>query len=119
MEALQLACKVTPLKNFDQIQTGEYRVRRFSFAETRYGKKIKVETDFFACFLPDRFTKFIASDKDIADINTVPHMMIYRGKDVTQKNRIILDFKPLNESQWMLGEFLTVPMEQNTTINQA
>lgn len=119
MEALQLACKVVPLKNFDQIQIGEYRVLRFSFVETRYGKRIKVETDHFNCFLPERFTKFVESDQDIVDLNTVPHMMIFHGKDITQKNRIILDFKPLSESQWLLGEYLTVPMAQNAAVNQA
>lgn len=113
MNALQLACKSSPTyKNFDTIEIGQYEVVKFRFAETKYGKKIQVETAEFFCYLPDRFIKFVCKDEDIAELNRIPHTMHYKGKDKLRKNRVDLEFKPTNESQWLFDDLLTFPLAQ-------
>lgn len=68
-------------KNFNNIQPGEYHIREFS----------KVELEDFFCYSPSRFDNFI-KETDLEELNAVPQVMVYKGKDSQRKNRLILDF---------------------------
>lgn len=70
MEALKQACKVQTFKSNENIVPGEYRVQEFAFVETKFGRKIKVETETFYCFFPTRFLVFITSEH----MNSNPHV---------------------------------------------
>lgn len=111
MEALKQACKVQTFKSFENIVPGEYRVQEFAFVETKFGRKIKVETETFYCFLPTRFLVFINTSEHIDELNSNPQVMIYKGKDVQRKNRLVLDFQPVADSQWEFNDFLNVDIE--------
>lgn len=114
MNALQLACtaKTTSLfKNFDNIAVGEYEVLEFSIVDTKYGKKIRVTTAEFFCFLPGRFASFLTEAEQIEELNRIPHIMRFKGKDRKRQNRLDLEFIPLNESQWIgMEDLLTLPI---------
>lgn len=110
MNALQLACtskSTSNYKNFDNIAIGAYEVLEFRIVVTKFGKKIRVKTVDFYCYLPDRFAEFLNEEKQIEEINRIPHIMLFkgkeyfRGKDNKQRSRVDLKFIPMNESQWM------------------
>lgn len=93
-QALKSACKAsTVFKNFDNIEIGAYNVVEFKFMVTRYGQKVVVVTEDFMCFLPDRIAKAIKSDEAIAELNSVPYIMKYNGKDTSRHNLVMLDFE--------------------------
>lgn len=80
-------------RNFDNIDIGVYKVLEFSFVVTRYGQKIVVTTPEFKCFLPDRFSKSIQTAEAIAELNATRCVMRFSGKDVTRRNRVMVDFE--------------------------
>lgn len=110
MEALKKACNSSTFKNFDQIIPGEYPVTDFSFVETRFGRKLKVNTAEFFCYLPARFLEFINTDEHIEELNKVTQVMVFKGKDAQWKNRLILDLQPAADSQWKFNELLSMPI---------
>lgn len=71
---------------FDDMEQGEYEIRYFEIVNTSYGLTIKaeLENDKYV-LLPKRFAEDQNAEK-IADANTYKWKMIYRGKDVTQRN---------------------------------
>lgn len=122
MDALQLACSSTSpsssnYKNFDSIAIGEYEVLEFSIAETKYGKKIKVKTAEFYCYLPERFAAFLTHEEQIEEINKVPLIMRFNGKNPKRQNRIDLQFIPMNESQSMFVDLLTMLQAKMDQLN--
>lgn len=86
MEELKAACIPRSYQSFDKIQPGEYPVKRFSLVETRYGNRIKVELSDVYLLLPERFNTASTEEK-LAKLNSSPKMMIYSGKDLTNRNR--------------------------------
>lgn len=118
MDALQQACKSTnsSYRNFDNIEAGDYEVVDFSFVETQYGKRIKVQTATFFCYLPERFTNFVRKQGDIDELNEMPYTMRYKGKDRLQKNRLNLEFIPMRDSQWTFDDLLKMPSTQKDNV---
>lgn len=94
LTALKNACvqKIT-YKSFKDIQHGEYVIRRFSLAKTIHGKKVRIELDNDTyMYLPERFADAL-TESVIQELNSKPKIMVYKGKDAAQKDRLILDFK--------------------------
>lgn len=103
-------------KNFDNIEAGDYEVVDFSFVETKFGKRIKVQTATFFCYLPERFTNFVSKQGDIDELNEMPYTMRYKGKDRLQKNRLNLEFIPMRDSQWTFDDMLKIPSTQKDNV---
>lgn len=127
--ALKSACKsAVSFKSFSEIEIGAYEVTKFKFMETKFGKKIVVVTEEFMCFLPDRFSKAITTDEQIAELNAEKTMMTYGGLESKRQNRIIVDFQKMpretfeHEAQnWEFDDLLVLPSkmeQQNSKMDQ-
>lgn len=94
MEALKSACAFQQFKSFRELERGEYIITRFTKVKTTVGEgdRIRVDCDGFYLILPERFAKTL-TDKAIRELNTSPKVMVYQGKDIMNRNRLILDFK--------------------------
>ncbi|XP_031639728.1 uncharacterized protein LOC116351728 [Contarinia nasturtii] len=94
MEALIKQCKDNgdpSQKNFDQLSVGRHTVKKFSYVQTDYGKKVRVDLGKCHMFLPDRFS---LNPSQIKDLNRLPKVvMIYGGKDKDRGGRLILNFE--------------------------
>lgn len=111
IEALKSACKVaTSFKSFREIEIGVYDIEEFKFIETKFGKKLVVRTPEFLCFLPDRCSRIITRDEQLAELNTVGvWAMKYDGRDPRRGNCILVDIVPQqsNQQNWEWNDFLT------------
>lgn len=120
IEVLKSSCKGTvSFRNFREIDVGVYGIEQFKFVETKHGKKLVVRTDEFLCFLPDRCSKAITTDQQVAELNLGEWALKYDGRDVKRGNCILVDIieKP-KQPEWQWNEFLTLEdrnMEQNLT----
>lgn len=94
--ALKTAAKASSAyRNFDNIAVGVYKVLKFEFVTSKYGKRVVVTTPEFKCFLPDRFSQSIQTDEAIAELNGSPCVMRFSGKDATRKDRVMVDFEAI------------------------
>lgn len=95
LEKLKAACAkksqpAKPYKSFSALPPGEYAVYEFSKIETKHGQRIRITLRDSYMYLPERC---ILDDADIKELNSVPpRMMVYGGKEASEKNRLILDF---------------------------
>ena len=78
-------------KNFDELVIGEHVVHEFVAVETKHGRRVRIQLDTHHMFLPPRFNETL-DDAALAELNSSPIVMVYGGKDASQKNRLILDF---------------------------
>lgn len=93
LNKLKTACIKKPFKSFKDLTPGEYIVNSFVVVETKnYGQRIRINLDEFYMYLPERFQE-VLDQAAIAELNLGPKIMIYSGKDVTDQNRLILDFQ--------------------------
>lgn len=103
MEALNSACAVQSFKSFRELEQGEYIVNKFSKASTNHGERIRIDCAGFYMLLPERFAQTL-TDEVIAELNKSPKVMAYSGKDVSNRNRLILHFKEFTYFTEMLGD---------------
>lgn len=98
---LESACRVAvSFKSFNEIEIGAYNVTEFKFMDTRFGKKIVVVTEDFMAFLPDRFSKAITTDEEIAELNSEQTIMLYGGRDAKRMNRIMVEFQKVPQETY-------------------
>lgn len=88
MDELLHACEKRSYKSFNDLAVGEYTVKNFSVADTKYGERLRVDCDGFYLFLPERLStpKIIAPD-NIDKMNKRQQIMIFRGKDAELRGR--------------------------------
>lgn len=91
---LNSACVNKPIQSFKDLPIGEYYIINFQRVKTQFGKKIKIELADAVMFLPERIQ---LSNANLESLNESTTIMTYGGKDKTNKNRLILDFKPLEQ----------------------
>lgn len=95
---LKKACSAqTKFKTFSDIQPGVYDIDRFEFCNTVYGNRVAIWITGFRMFLPTRFNASISSAEQVNTLNLRKYVLIYNGRDDHRGNRIMLDFKPLDE----------------------
>lgn len=88
MEAFNLlkkACWGSQLVTFNDLPIGEHVISSFSMAETRFGTTLRVDLGDKFVLLPRRFASGM-DDEKVAALNTVPHILIYKGKDPSRNN---------------------------------
>lgn len=91
LDALKMACQKKNYQSFKDMQPGEYVVRRFNIVDTTHGKRIRIELDGTYMYLPERFVTMLTDDV-INVLNKSPKIMVYGGKDTSNRDRLILDF---------------------------
>lgn len=100
IKALKAACKAVPFKNFREINIGLYEILEFKFIHTKHGKKLVVRTEEFQCFLPERCSKTITTDKQIAELNSGEWVLKYAGRDPKMGNCILVDIIEKSDPEW-------------------
>lgn len=93
-QALKDSCQYVfrPIKAFNDLDIGTYRVESFSMKNTKFGKRIFVNIGDFAVVLPPRFLERINKPKQLDNLNAGSYKMVYRGKDKSRKDLLLLDF---------------------------
>lgn len=105
--ALKLACEKRVYRSFKDLQPGEYIVKKFCIMETAHGQRLRIEIDDSTyMILPERFAETLDEEK-ISVLNQTPKIMVYGGKDSTNHDRLILDFR---DSSYY-GEIFNFSME--------
>lgn len=93
------AKKSVKIKKFDSLQHGAYTVKTFKLKDTNFGLRVFVEIENFYLSLPQRFSDKINSEEQIAELNSKKWKMIYGGKDAAEFNKLIIDFKQVEEEE--------------------
>lgn len=106
MAALQTACEKKGFISFKNLSQGEYIIKNFCIVDTQHGKRIQIDVNNGYMLLPERFLT-VLPQHIIDDLNKSPKIMIYKGKDVNDGNRLILDFKDVEYFSGFVNEFLT------------
>lgn len=108
IEALKSACKpAAAFKSFREIEIGVYDIEEFKFIETKYGKKLVIRTSEFLCFLPDRCSRAITTDKQLDELNTGAWALKYDGHDPRRGNCTLVDIVP-QQQNWEWNEHLAL-----------
>ncbi len=69
-----------PFKKTDELNIGQnYRIKKLSFIQGRYGPRIRVTTDTFLYDLPERFKETL-KNYDLNNINYTNAYFRYEGK---------------------------------------
>lgn len=116
IEALKSACKPAAMfRNFKDIEIGVYDVKEFKFTVTKFGKKLVVRTEDFMCFLPDRCSKAITTEKQLVELNEGAWVMKYDGRDPKRGNCILVNIVEKQQQQseqpgqeWEWKQYLTL-----------
>lgn len=106
LNELKNACVSRKYQSFKDLQPGEYIVNSFSIVESSHGPRVRVDMSDTYVLLPERFTKILTAEK-IQLLNFTQKMMIYSGKDSSNRDRLILDFRDVNA---YIDELLTFTM---------
>lgn len=91
LSALQSACSKKKYQSFKDLEHGEYIVNHFTIIDTSHGRRVRIDLDDKYMFLPERFVKTIEPHIDV--INKTPKVMVYSGKDSSDRDRLILNFR--------------------------
>lgn len=91
--ALKMACMKRTFKSFKELLPGEYIIRNFTVVDTLHGKRVRIDlNDLTYMYLPERFNNVLSQEK-IDDLNQSSKIMVFSGKDSTDRDRLILDFR--------------------------
>lgn len=77
--------------SFKDLLPGEYIVNTFSIVNTVYGERIRIDLQDTYMYLPQSFVKTLTSEL-IDELNKAPKIMVYKGKDINNRNALMLDF---------------------------
>lgn len=108
LHALKSAGVAVFYKSFSEIEVGEYVARRFVLITSKYGKRVKLYIDDFYCYLPERYAE-ILNETLIEVLNNNLVMFKYLGKDIKNRNRLMIDFDLIRNRN---GEKVVIPVEQ-------
>lgn len=99
------ACTSKPYVSFDDLAVGDYFIKSFALANTKFGKTIRLDIGEKIVFLPQRFLKQLSEDKieeKLDEMNKGQYWMIYKGKNTYYKgkqqiNQVLLDIESSKE----------------------
>lgn len=92
MDALNMACTKKTYQSFKNLQPGEYIVHQFSIVDTAHGKRVRIDLLESYMLLPERFIHQLGPEK-ISVLNKAQKIMVYGGKDSSDRDRLILGFR--------------------------
>lgn len=89
MDPLQLLKSANEIRNyqsFKDLLVGDYPIKGFSLVQTTHGKRLRVDTDHFYVFCPERYSLHITTPDQVNKLYSSTKMMIYRGRDASNLN---------------------------------
>lgn len=89
-ETLVSACTPLNYTNFNDLERGQYLIKKFSFVKTKYGDRIRCDLEDRYVYLPQRFAANIF-EEDIAELNKGEKYLLHNGKE-GKNNRVNLTF---------------------------
>lgn len=92
--ALKLAGMKKAFQSFKDLSHGEYIVDKFTTVQTAHGIRVRIDMGDTYMFLPERYANL--TEEDIKTLNQTPKIMVYSGKDSSDRDRLILDFRDTN-----------------------
>lgn len=95
-EILKNASNSKPTTNFDKLDLGDYFISSFTLVETKFGPRLRLDLGDKLVLLPERFSAGLTAEK-IQELNEENFLLAYKGKDKTQKNKLMLDFLRVEE----------------------
>lgn len=95
-DLLQNACGNKQYCSFANLPLGDHLVTEFSFVETQYGPRIRADIGDRYIYLPERFTQKLTRE-NLAELNDTQTVLCYYGRDPKRNNKIILDFKKIED----------------------
>lgn len=78
-------------KSFKDLVPGEYIIEKFAFADTAHGTRVRIDIGETYMLLPQRYNDL--TEEQIKLLNSTPKVMVYGGKDSSDRDRLILDFR--------------------------
>lgn len=106
MAALQSACEKKNFLSFKNLRLGEYIVKNFCIVDSLHGKRIQIELNDGYMYLPERFVA-VLPQPIIDDVNRSPKILIYKGKDINDGNRLLLEFKDIEYYNGFIDQYMT------------
>lgn len=97
--ALENACSDKTFESLSKLTPGQYVVTHFKLLKTRYGPRVAVLIGRVYYYLPNYVSDHISTEKDVSELNSVRYEMRYMGKNVTQKNRVVVRFMRILEER--------------------
>lgn len=79
MEALNIACVHKPYISFKNLEVGEHQVHKFSYYNTKFGERVRIDLSRGFMILPERFT--VMTEEHLEVLNKeAPKIMVYSGR---------------------------------------
>lgn len=97
LKFLKDAATAQPICNFDDLPIGDYLITSFARVETMFGFRLRVDIGDKAVFMPARFCTPTMTDEKVEELNSGQYLLRYKGKNKKQKNRLMVDFDPVEE----------------------
>lgn len=107
------------VKKFENLDRGTYLVKSFDLKDTPFGIRLFVKIDDFNIILPQRYSDKINSDDQLKELNDGKYKMIYRGKNKDEYNKLMIDFKPLGESETMANDSSSSSDDEDIPLTKA
>lgn len=96
---LQTVCSATKKYiKFEELAIGEHPIKYFQLGQSKFGIRVEAVLSSGSIIgLPERFHREFASQSDIDALNESQHTLIFKGKDKQRNNRIMLEFKMIEQ----------------------
>ena len=82
-----------PFRSFSKLEPGIYPIWKFQLSEGKFGKRLRIELKDCLITLPERFI-YDVTPESVDELNLGQYKMIYKGRDASRNNRILVDFEP-------------------------
>lgn len=93
---LKSQCCDKPYCSFNNLDLGEYLIKEFALVNTKYGERLRLDLGDKEVFMPERFSKNLTPE-GLAELNASKAMLIYKGKDAANKDKLKVDFKNVED----------------------
>lgn len=96
---LKSLCVDKPYCSFEKLPHGEHLIYGFALVKTKIDKenpRLRVDLGDKVVFLPERFSTYLTAE-GVADLNVGQKVLIYNGKDVTNHNKLKIDFRAVDD----------------------
>lgn len=98
--------------NFDNLKIGDYRLLTLTLVDTKFGEKVRCDIGDQVVFISKRYIEELEPGKDIhlklIELNDGDHWLLYRGKDINQGNRLLLNIISSKEYTYGMLDLETV-----------
>lgn len=104
LSLLKSVCNNKPYTNFEKLAVGDYFISSFALIQSKFGLRLRVDIGDKVVILPERFA-VLFTEEQIEELNRGEYIMIYKGKETSNNNKLILDFETVDSYS---GPFYTI-----------